>query len=126
MLEIDHEQHDHRARKQQPRHEHRGRFEQEVRTEEHRAGDELDDRILNRNRRAAVPAPATQPEVTKNRDVVVRFYRLVAVRAMRAGPHQRFAQGQAINADVQKAADSRPEHHDEDRGRDVHRGTGDA
>src|SRR5687767_13138579 len=104
MLEVDHKQHNHRACKQQALNKKRGRIKEQIRAEKYQASDQFDDRVLNGNRRSTISTSPAQPHVRGDWNVVVRLYGSIAVRAVRAGPHERLPQRQPINTNVQKAA----------------------
>ena len=127
MLEVDDEQHDHRAREQQPLNQQRGESNSRYAARNTSAGDELDNRVLNRNRRAAAAAAAAQPEIAGDRDVVVRLDRapgsagnaMPATSATRAAAAGGCRRSENCRRPVPKIVM-------QDRGRDVHRGTGGA
>jgi hypothetical protein len=77
--------------------------------EEQHAGQQFDYRIPHGDGRLAMPAAAAQQRVAQQRDVVVPGDRMAAGRAVRAGPHHRKILRQAVDADVEEAADQQAE-----------------
>ena len=111
MLEVDGEQHDQRAGEHQPR-DARSSLGPvpEIAGDEHGAGHALDDRIHQGDRRAARPAPPPQHEVADDR----ACSRTTRARGRTSGSptrpdRRRDAARQAIDADVQEAAEQQAE-----------------
>src|SRR5213593_1639004 len=65
----------------------------------------LYERVAPADAGPATPAPAAQPEVAEDRNVVVPGDSRLALRASRPRPNDGFSTGQAMDADIQEAAD---------------------
>ena len=70
------------------------------------AGDQLDDRVLNRDRVAALAATAAEQQPAEDRNVVVPLQAVAALRASRRRRDDRLPQRQPIDHDVEEAADA--------------------
>ena len=121
MLQIDDEEHDHRAGKQQPYGQQRRQAVQVERRKEDEPGHRLDDRIGRTDRRVTGPATAAQHQPADERNVLVPRERTVAGRAVRPRPVQRLPARQPVDADVEEASNQQPEHKKQD-GRNRHYG----
>ena len=83
--------------------------ESDVVADEKQTGNGLDDRILWRDRIAAVATFAFQEDPAKHRNVVEPREFVLALWAVRRRSHQRFAARQTPDDDIQKAADASTE-----------------
>ena len=108
MFEIDPEERDQDAHEQQPADQQRTERRDPHHQHKQQRRDQLDDRILNRNR---VPrtcgngrAASSQPKI---RNVVVPLQSVAALRAPRWRRHDRLPQRHAVDHDVEEAADAR-------------------
>ncbi len=109
VLEIDGKQHDQRAGEQQPDDEQRVPAEDRPMDEEDGHCGELQRRVADRDAAAALAAAAAEQQIADDGNVVVPAQDVAAVRAARRRPDERLAARQAVDADVEKAADRQPE-----------------
>jgi len=107
-IEVDERGAHQKGRKKHPRERDKGRRRDEPAREKERAGQRLDGRIAEAERSMAAARMAAQDKPAKNRDIVVPGNRLAA-GAVRAGPDNGFANRDAVDADVEEAADARAE-----------------
>ena len=91
------------------------------RKHEQHSGQGLDDQIATGVGFAAAAAAAPQHEVADNRDIVVPADLIAALGAMGGCGHDRFAERQPPDADVQKAAEATAEYEHREKGENRHR-----
>src|SRR6266545_7671036 len=104
VFEVDGEQYDQRAPEQHTRREQRTGAVIPPREREHDRGERLDNRILRTDGGPARPTPAAERDKADNRHVLVPRQRTLALGTRRGRPHDRLPQGQAVDTDVEKAA----------------------
>ena len=105
MLEIDHEQHDHRRREQQPRCRQPTYAELTHRDHEDGARHQFHQRVLPGDRRAAFAAAPAQRGVADHRHVLPPREQMPARAAARRRPNDRAPFRKPEDADVQETAD---------------------
>jgi len=69
------------------------------------AGEQFDEEVADGDRRAAVAAFALKPQPGYQRDIEIPGDRILAMRAMRWRRDDALAQRQAMDANIEKAAD---------------------
>ena len=113
VLEIDCEEDDERRRECQPGQEQPLGPDDEIVQQEEPACQGFDDRVARGNRGAAGRALAAEGQPAQQRHVVVPADLFLAGRAARRRVDDGGAAGQAIDADIEEAADHQPEQRDE-------------
>ena len=76
--------------------------------EEEHAGQGLDGGVQPGDAASASPAPASEQQKAEHRDIVVPPNRDAADRATGSGPDETFTLGEAMDTDVQEAANDQP------------------
>src|SRR5437870_7367573 len=111
MIQVD-EAGDNEGREERPVHKAHGDHPEPPDDEAIPGGVEgLYERVAPPDAGPAAPAPAAQPEVAEDRNVVIPDDGCLALRALRSRPHDGSAKGQAMDADIQKAADDGTDEH---------------
>src|SRR5437899_2599540 len=111
MIQVD-EAGDNEGREERPVHEAHGDHTEAPDDEAIAGGVEgLYERVAPADAGPAAPAPAAQPEVAEDRNVVVPGDSRLALRASGPRPHDGFSTGQAMDADIQEAADDGADEH---------------
>ena len=114
--QIDHEQHNHRAGKQEPHGEERRQSVQQHTAREHETRHELHERIGDADTGAAGAAAAAQQQPRHDRHVLVPRQWTLALRAVRRRPRDRLPARQPVDADIEKAAHQQAQPEQRDRG----------
>src|SRR5216683_6533680 len=107
VLEINERRDDESGQQQTIHHRQRRRLppDGEPTAEEGRGGQQFDPKIADRDRRAAVRAPAAKKQPGEERNIEMPGNRIAAMRTMRPGSNQALSAGHPVDADVQKAPD---------------------
>src|SRR2546422_9978056 len=101
MIQVD-EAGDNEGREERPVHEAHGDHTEAPDDEAIAGGVEgLYERVAPADAGPAAPAPAAQPQVAEDRNRAVPGASRRTLRASGAGPHDGFARGQAMDADLQ-------------------------
>src|SRR5438309_4794032 len=90
-----------------------GESKMQTANKEEHTGEKFDCKITYRDTSFAVMATAAQNQPAKDRNVLIKANRLMALGASGAGADHRQSQRQTVNTHVQKAAECQP--YDENR-----------
>ena len=104
MLKINERDHDERCAEEKQKNIIDAQTEFDEQREAQQPGDELHQRIPERDPGATVPAPSQEQKVADDRDVVVEWDSGSTLRATGRRADNRFTEGNAVNAHVEEAS----------------------